>query len=450
MAESDTSTREPAALQVVGPQPRLPDDDGASIEALRTILLHDQRRDQSEQDRRLREIEQLLLEDAHLIERLAPVLGASIRRRIADKPDELIEVFYPVVVPMIGHAVTESIRDLARYIDGQMRRMFNFGFLLRVLWARVRGLDPAEVAIRDALPFQPNELLLIHRESGLLLAYVARDGGATPDLDLVSGMLTAIRDFARDAFGAEQPGSLDAIQHGQLSILVEAHGHTYLAAVIEGIEPRGYRQRMRAALIAVERDVGPVLQQYQGDASALGDVGVELMPLLEPNPAARGLTGSQRAILGGCSALLALSLLLVCGGGGFWLRQQLARPSVPAYIVVLPPTATASPSATSSPTATPSPTPTAPPVTPTPTPTSPPVAGVMTGSVWVRSGPATETLRIGVVVPNGQPVEILGASGLWVLIRWEQDGRSYTGWTPARYLQSSRPIPTLTPAAVAP
>lgn len=447
MTTSDPRAGEATATRAVPPQPRLPDDERAAFETLRGILLHDQSRTIGEQERRLHELETLLNEDARLVERLAPTLGASIRRRIAEAPDDLVEAFYPVIVPLIGRAVAESIRDLARSIDAQMRRMLNLRLLLRLQWARLRGVDAAELLLREALPFQPRELLLIHRESGLLLAYCAQGAASSPDLDLISGMLTAIRDFTRDAFGESQPGSLDEIQYGERRVLIEGHRHAYLAAVIDGVEPRDYRQQLRHCLIAVDQRFGAELQQYQGDAARLDGAASLMRPLLQATPAPRGLTGSQRVILGGCGALLVAALLLVCGFAGLWLRQLAARPNVPAYIVVLPPTpipsASPMPSPTAAPTARPTPTRTS---TPPPSATPAPVVGQMTGSVWVHEGPGGETARVGVIAFNGQAVRVLGAAGTWLLVAWESEGSSYSGWAPAQYVRAEGPVPTITPA----
>ena len=48
--------------------------------------------------------------------------------------------------------------------------------------------------------YQVKQDFLIHRESGLVLQHVEDGSAETRDPDLVSGMLTAIRDFVQDYF----------------------------------------------------------------------------------------------------------------------------------------------------------------------------------------------------------------------------------------------------------
>ena len=78
------------------------------------------------------------------------------------------------------------------------------------------------MALREALPFTVTDILLIHRETGLLLRHVTGEPEALPDSDLVSGMLTAIRDFSQDALGGEEQEELEEIQYGEQRILIES------------------------------------------------------------------------------------------------------------------------------------------------------------------------------------------------------------------------------------
>ena len=152
-----------------------------------------------------------------LIAAITPILGDVIRHKIQDSREEMIEALYPILGQLIGRAVSEAIHDLARSIDARMRTSFTPQAIVRRLRARIQGVPESALLLRDALPFQVTEVLLIHRDSGLLLQYLCDDPAEAADSDLVSGMLTAIRDFAQDAFGRGRDGQLDAIQYGKRS-----------------------------------------------------------------------------------------------------------------------------------------------------------------------------------------------------------------------------------------
>ena len=367
--------------------------------------------------------------------------------------DALVESLYPLIGQLICRAVAESIRDLARTIDLRMRTSFSPADLLRRAQARAAGVSDAELALRDALPFHVTELFLIHRETGLLLLHLAASGtapGAVPDTegnaDLVSGMLTAIRDFAQDAFGRGREGGLDEIQYGDRRILIEAAQHIYLAAVVDGVEQAGFRSRLRDSAMEVENAYNNVLRQYDGDASRLAPAEPQLAGLLGEggnNGAEPGLTSGQKRIVALGGAVLILCMLAACVASVVAAGNALRRP---AYIVVITATfaPTATPSATPTATMTPAPTRTATPsptatstrtATPSPSPTATrtrgpsPVASVLLDAN-LRTGPGLASIIIE-QAPAGQRYQIIGrdAAGAWLQVCCATSGQP--GWLAA-------------------
>ena len=219
-----------------------------------------------------------------LVAAITPILGDVIRHKIQDSREEMIEALYPILGQLIGRAVSEAIRDLARSIDTRMRTSFTPQAIVRRLRARILGIPDSELLLRDALPFQVTEIFLIERESGLLLQYLARDPDLGADSDLVSGMLTAIRDFAQDTFGRGTEDQLDEIQYGSRSILIEASRHAYLAVVMVGIETAGFRADVRYRIMAFENAYGAALARYDGDASRFAPFKPVLSKLLFSDP----------------------------------------------------------------------------------------------------------------------------------------------------------------------
>jgi hypothetical protein len=140
------------------------------------------------------------------------------------------------------------------------------------------------------------EVFLIHRESGLLLWRISRDPDASSDSDLMSGMLTAIRDFVKESFGRGREGQLDEIQYGERRILIETAQHAYLAVVIDGIEPPGFRTEMRERIIEINHAHEKTLHFYEGDSTPLAPVEAPLRSLIttaKPNE----LNSSQKRVL---------------------------------------------------------------------------------------------------------------------------------------------------------
>jgi hypothetical protein len=447
--------------------------DGESLEELRDILLR-------EDEEYLTETVRLVINKA--LERkiraakdetasvLAPVMGQAIRQQIQEAQDDIVDALYPVIGQTIQRSVTEAMRALARRVDEGLRNTFSARRLLLRVRARLRGVSEAELLVRDALPFCVQEVFLVHRASGMLLEHLSRDPSQDADRDLVSGMLTAIRDFAHDTFGTEREGELDEIQYGEVSILVEPGPWAYLAIVVEGIEPEGFRHEMRSALSGVNRAYSSALREYDGDLEGLAGVEDHLRPLLIASVDAPEADSSPRTpwlAIVAAGAILLLCVSLTCFGA-WQLAWGRPAPTATATATVAPtmtatptptPTATAKPTVTATPTRTPTATPT-PTATHTPTPTftstatptatdtPTPYVGVMIGNVRLRAEPRDGSPLTGDVVRQGQAVEVLAVYGEWYQIRWPPgDTGGTSGWLPGRWvgLVAPPPLTIITP-----
>ena len=344
-----------------------------SLEDLRQILFGQQ---VARLEGELDDLEQRLADRDALIALVAPVLSDAIRRKIRDAREEMIEALYPVIGQAVVRAVSEAIRDLARKIDAQMRTSMAPRALWRRLRARLSGVSASEVALRESLPFEVAEVFLIHRETGLLLQHLSREPDASPDSDLISGMLTAIRDFARDAFGRGREGQLDEIQYGQRRILIEAARYAYLAVVVDGIEPPGFRAEMRERIIEIDHAHERTLRRYEGDPTPLAPAEASLRSLLRAAEPYR-LSTVQKRVLAGAMGLTIVCLAGACLGGG-WIWRTARRTPTPLPVAVEPSPTFFTPSPSATPTATDTATLTA---TPSPTPTA----------TWTATPSATAT-----------------------------------------------------------
>ena len=431
--------------------------------------------------------EQIQNSGDEIAQAISPVIGEALRRQVYQAREDIIDALYPVIGQTINKAISEAIRELAQTVDARVRRRFRPQDILRRWKARLRGVPAAEYRLRESLPFAVREIFFIHRETGLLICHLSGEQEALPDRDLVSGMLTAIRDFAREAFGRGEEGELGAIEYGDQDVLLEAGGAAYLAVVVDGVAPPGFREQMRQTLVAIHEQHYDSLKNFDGSDEQMIRTARRILTANLLFPAASGqkeppgpMPWSQRLILIGLMLLIFLPPLFACG---WWIwhvessLQALAGPSptatrtptwtltpTPTWTPTATPTPTPTPTSTFTPTPTPTPTatstatPTATPtatstatptMTPTFTPTPSPFSGVMIGNVYLRDAPGGR--RTGAVAPLGAPVEILAQYGDWYRIRVILLGRPEiegVGWVHSRWVTLLRPVPPdiVTPA----
>ena len=276
MTAADNSGHDAVAADSLNPLRPAAD---LELEALREILLSQYRQRIAQDEAALKALERRINDKDALVATITPVLGDAIRVKIRDSREEMVEALYPIIGRLVARAVSEAIRDLARTVDARVQNSFSPKVIGRRVQAWFGGVSSAEMALRESLPFEIIEIFLIHRRSGLLLLHISRDPSVSPDSDIISGMLTAIRDFASETFGRGQQGSLDEIQYGDRRILIEGAEQAYLAVVADGIEPAGFRTEMREQIMRVESEYAEVLRHYNGDPTPLASVATSLQSL---------------------------------------------------------------------------------------------------------------------------------------------------------------------------
>jgi hypothetical protein len=259
-------------------------------------------------------------ESAQFAEAVAPVIGPAIRRQIRDAKQDIVDALYPLIGQIIGKAISEAIRELARNVDARLHNQLNFKERMQRSFQRtllrLRGVSDAEAALREGLPYQVHRVLLIQRQSGLLLSQrSAAYETVQDDAEIISAMLSAIRSFVQDSFSSEL-GELGEITFGAQRILLESAQSAFLAVVISGVEPQGFHQQLRGTLDAVAVQFEREISGFSGDMQTLPDFNPYLAPLLDTHampPAQPAQSGKQLLIFGG----VALGLLLLLGALAF-------------------------------------------------------------------------------------------------------------------------------------
>ena len=202
---------------------------------------------------------------------LGPIIGEATRYQIQESRDEMIEALFPIMGEAVSRAVAEAMNDLRKKIDQQIRP--NRNSVQQEMINRMRGVDSANQALRNALPFAINQLFLIQHDSGLVLEFVNQESDDVADHDLVSSMLTAIRSFVNDSFSPEDDDDeLHEIQFGDERVLIESGTEAYVAAVISGIEPSGFRSLLRVFVNELHIQHKRAFAEYDGDEDNRPDV----------------------------------------------------------------------------------------------------------------------------------------------------------------------------------
>jgi len=139
--------------------------------------------------------------------------------------------------------------------------------LTAILWvlgfAGVFGLAVAVLLIRrDHVEIE--DAFLVYRD-GVLISHLSRSLLREKDEDVLSGMLTAVQEFVREAFQYGQHRDLQQLDFGDYRILIERGRYVYLAVVYSGEESPAIRKKVRTVIALVEKQFGSVLERWDGD-----------------------------------------------------------------------------------------------------------------------------------------------------------------------------------------
>ncbi|HEX5215854.1 MAG TPA: OmpA family protein [Vicinamibacterales bacterium] len=257
------------------------DDDG--IGSLRAILLAPEQRQLEElqvrlddRDRRAHDIGEVLplvlrehAHDPQLARALTPPLEEAITASVKRNPKPLADALFPVMGPAIRKAVSASLASMVESFNRTLEQAFSRRSIRWRLEAMRTGKSFAEVVMLKTLLYRVEQAFLIDRRSGLLLQHVQAGSGVVQDADMVSGMLTAIRDFVQDSFKVSETDSLEALKVGELSVWIEPGPQAIVAAVIRGSAPRDFRPTLQDAVETIHLQFGDLLERFEGDASTL-------------------------------------------------------------------------------------------------------------------------------------------------------------------------------------
>ena len=261
------------------------------LESLRAILVHPERRQLADLQDRLDDLDvrahevgevlpQVLLRHSHdpaVARALTPAVERAVTSSVRRNPKPLADALFPIMGPAIRKAVAASLAGMIESLNRTLEHAFSRQSIHWRLEAMRTGKSFAEVVLLKTLLFRVEQVLLIDRNTGLLLQHAHTGAAGMKDADMVSGMLTAIRDFVQDSFRVEgdaggagvSDDTMESLKVGDLAVWIETGPHAILAAVIRGTAPRDFRRVLQQTVETIHLEFGEALESFNGDASTL-------------------------------------------------------------------------------------------------------------------------------------------------------------------------------------
>lgn len=280
--------------------------------------------------------------DDQLARALGPTIESAINESVRDRPGDFADAIFPVLGPAIRKAIAEAMKELVQSINRGMENSFSPRRLRWRLEAIRSGVPYATIVMRRALLYRVEQVFLIHAETGLLLSKASPPDVVTPDADLVSSMLTAIRDFVGDSFdvaNAERSaGGLLSFSVGELTVLVEPGPRALIAAVLRGQPTVEFRRELAKTIEDVHALFGSALVRFDGDSkpftATVPLIERCLVTALETDPEPRSAPVNWRPVLIGVALLLVVGVTWSVRSASRWRTAMRALEATPGLLVV--------------------------------------------------------------------------------------------------------------------
>lgn len=257
-------------------------------------------------------------EDKALQNTLVPILEEVLPILVRRNPKLLVEILYPVLLPAIRRAVASMFASLVQGFNQTLDQVFSPRGIRWRLEAFTTGKPFGEVVLSHTLLYQVEQVLLVQRDSGLLLLHTVAEGVKVQDGAMVSAMLTAIGDFVQDSFDPE--AGLNTVDFGERKLVVEPGPLAVIAAVVKGNPPEELKGRLQDMLALIHVQFSEDLADFGGNPAIFDPAKPLLDELLEARYQTQVKTKRPPYFL------IALGVLLLLGLGWWgWNNYQAGR-----------------------------------------------------------------------------------------------------------------------------
>ncbi|MGJ8647309.1 MAG: OmpA family protein [Marinomonas colpomeniae] len=253
--------------------------DGEQMQELRKLVLGENNqviRDVVEEEAR-KSVASVLTEALHDRQKsdgsvsavLTPLVEKSVEASVVARKEQFVSYLYPLVGSLVRKSVSSFLAELIEQTNEMLESSLTYKGLRWRFEARKAGISYSQYVVQQTFVFRVEQVLLIHRETGLLLRTIVLDKTQATDGDMFSAMLTAINDFVADSFSKQHEGSeqsLDEIKTDDFTLLIKQGPKAFLVAAITGNPPANIADKLQQALENIHQIYNDELNSFDGDA----------------------------------------------------------------------------------------------------------------------------------------------------------------------------------------
>lgn len=201
---------------------------------------------------------------------LAPVIGSSIKKQVSEAKDDIVDALYPVIGKTIRKSVAEAMKNLVNSVNERIEKSLQSINIFQIIKSKITGVSQGELVLRENMPFTVEEMYIIRKEKGLLIAHAnAHDDEPSVDQELFGGMIEAFNNFVSTTFAKKQDKNFDLLKIGESDIILDVQNTFYSAAIIQGVMPNDFPDKLNALGHRIHNRFYKTIREFDGDPRPL-------------------------------------------------------------------------------------------------------------------------------------------------------------------------------------
>lgn len=196
---------------------------------------------------------------------VTPIVEKSVERAVASHSEQFVSILYPLVGSLVRKSVSAFLSQFIERTNDIIENALSPKGLKWRFQAWQAGVSYSQFVAAQTYVYKIQQLMLIHRETGILLKSVSADVEDDDNADLKSAMLTAINDFVADSFTQDNDQHLGEVKTEDFTLLVFYSPHALLVAAVTGIVPTEPRVRLQQILDDIHEMHRNDLVNFAGD-----------------------------------------------------------------------------------------------------------------------------------------------------------------------------------------
>ncbi|GAC13631.1 OmpA family protein [Aliiglaciecola lipolytica] len=199
---------------------------------------------------------------------LTPVVQQSVEKSVKNQSEQFVGYLYPLVGRLVRKSVTAFLSEFVEKTNEVIENSLTFKGITWRIKAWQSGVSFSQYVASQTFVFKVEQVLLIHRETGILLNSVSQSVSDSTDGDLISAMLTAINDFVSDSFGSQKNTSeqnLEVIKTEDFSLVIKRGPQLLLVAAVTGNIPQNISTKFQITNEYIHKLYAKEIANFNGD-----------------------------------------------------------------------------------------------------------------------------------------------------------------------------------------